>query len=203
MPVNPYNPPLEQVRKLCSWNRYFPDKKIVAMLDTVPAFGQDGRLALTLCRTLSTLALTVAADIEIMRCVFKPNKLFVSPRLSQFASSDICLPEGAPKFVPFRLWWEVIYLGANRNKAPDQVDPATAAGTQVLSAVYNHPAAVLRHNGRTNPYWDIPGLRVKIPGQSEPFAPYIFGDGADGVHLDTGSAGVRRLRYAEPKVVNV
>jgi len=185
----------------------FSDRQIFGMLRTVPALPDLGRdqpqVALTLCRTLDTLAHTVVADIEIMRRVYGRNKLFVSQRLSQFAPSDIYLPEGAPEFEPNKLWWEIIYLGANLDKAPDQVSPVTAVGTQLLGTASHHPAAVFSHDGRNYPYWDIPGLRFKIASSSEPFAPYICGDSDGRVRLDTSSVKFPRTRYAEPVVVPV
>ena len=200
MPTRPFYTPEEQVRYRCHWNQSaFTDQKIVAMLGCVPDVDQNQPLkVLTLCRTLGTLKQTIIEDIEILRRVFGVNNLYVSPRMRQLSTLGIQLPVGAPKFKPNRLWWEVLNLG-DRDKAPNRIDPAIAAGTQVFSAAYNNPGIVLMQNGqKTNPFWDAPGLRAAIDGE-KPYVPCVFadGNGNNRVYVDTSPEALTRLRYSE------
>jgi len=201
----PYFSPEEQVSCRRHWNKgVFTDKAILAMLNTVPAGCDQDQpgIVLALCRSLSSLEETVIADIEIMRHVFRPKRLLVSPRMSQISISGIQTPDLAPRFQPNRLWWEVLYFG-NSKMSPSEVDPAIAAGPQVLSAAYNNPDIVTgQTGGKKHHFWDVPGLQVKVDGAAPPFTPYLFGGGDYDVHLDTSSSKLRRLRYDEPTIVS-
>lgn len=198
-----YTPPERQLANLRAWaGHYFRPEQFDDAWAALPPFVWGRPLVpLTLCWTKNTLEQTVTAKTEIMRTVYGQDKLYVSGHLNQLANGDVYLPEGAPEFMPNHLWWEVIDLGANRGTAPDQIDPRVAAGTQVFDVAIQHPAYIRQHNGGDTPYLDVPGLRVKVPGESEPYALYVRG-GSDGrLSVSVPLTGYAGMSYAEPVVI--
>ena len=196
-----FTPASEQIAQFRQWNFHngirFDDAAIDDALSSVPFVDSDDPLvALTLCWTLVDLVSTVNSYLGVMKVVYG-DKLYVSPDLCT-GSEYLSLPKGAPEFVPNRLWWEITDFGANRNMAPDQVPAATAAGLSVFAAACHHPAVVRRHNGDDVPYWDVPGLRVKVPGGSRPYAPCIGGSSDGSVNVDVRSADDAYSGYAGP-----
>jgi hypothetical protein len=166
-----FTSPEQQVYNLRNWNeragRYFSEEQLDAVLAEIPEFDRSQPLvALTLCWTQNTLEQTVAAKIEIMQWVYGADKVLLSDHLKEIKEGNVYLPDGAPEFVANRLWWEITDLGANCDKAPDQVAPAIAAGTQLFDVACQHPVYIQQHNGGDTPYLDVPGLRVKVPGAS-------------------------------------
>lgn len=198
--------PEQQVANLRAWNNwlgYFREDQIEAVHAAIPeGFNWTQPLvALTLCWTMNTLEQSVATKIEVMRRVYGKDKVIVSDRMKRLDEERLYLPDGAPAFLPNELWWEVIDLGASRDKAPDQVDLSVSAGTQVYDVACQHPVYVGQHNGRDVPYLDVPGLRVKVPGESKPCAPYIDGLSDGGVGVGAYWAGLAYSDYAEPVLV--
>jgi len=197
-----FTSPGEQIGNLWMWNRYFKrgftQEQVIAARATVPAFVWDRPLvALTLCWTLGTLEDTLGAKLAIMRHVFGEDKVFVSPSFKTDAEHSF-LVSGAPEFVPNRLWWQVIDLGANRDKAPDQVPAATAAGTEVFDVACQHPVYVRQHNDHDTPRLEIPGIRVEVPGEWRRCAPYVHGYSIGYVEVGVDWAENARPGYAEP-----
>jgi hypothetical protein len=203
-----YTMPEEQVLHEREWNTrsgsYFDDQQITAMLKTIPDFVWDPSRplrGLVLCATRNTPAQSVAAAIAIMRWVYGEDRVDAASCYGELTDGDIYLPPGAPEFVPNQLSWEVIDFGANRNTAPDKVDPAIAAGIQVFNAACHHPAAVLQHDGDNSPYWDVPGLRIKVPGDSGPYAPCDLGNSDGCVGVRANWAGDGAPRFSGPVVL--
>ena len=199
-----FTSPAEQVSHLLQWNREFglgfTEDQIVAAEAAVPAFAGDRPLvALTLCWTLGTLEKTVNAKLTIMRHVYGEDKVFVSPSFKTEAEHT-SLVEGAPEFVPNHIWWQVIDLGASRDKAPDQVPAATAAGIEVFDVACQHPVYVRQHNGDDTPYLGIPGIRVevKLQAKSGPCAPYVHGYSIGYVEVGVRWADETDSNYATP-----
>ena len=195
---------VKQIAQFREWNSYydfgFDEEAIDAMLASVPFVDSDDPfVALTLCWTLAYLDRTVNSYLYVMGFVYS-DKLYVSPDL-RTGSDYLSLPKGAPEFVPNRLWWEITDFGSIRNIAPDQVPAATAAGTSVFAADCHHPAAVRRHNDTDTPYWDVPGLRVSVPGKLRPYAPYIIGESDGYVSVSVRWADYAYPLYAEPVAV--
>jgi len=201
-----FTSPEQQVYNLRNWNnkagRYFSEEQLDVVLAEIPEFDRNRPLvALTLCWTLNTLEQTVATKLEILQWVYGADKVLLSDYLKAIEEGDVYLPEGAPEFVANRLWWEITDLDANRDKAPDQVDSATAAGTQLLDVACQHPVYIGQHNGGDTPYLDVPGLRIKVPGASKPHAPYIHGLSVGSVHVLVPWADDSNPGYAEPVVL--
>lgn len=202
-----FTPPEQQVANLRLWNatagHYFSDDQIETALAEIPEFDWLQPLVpLTLCWTMNTPWQTISAKIAIMRNVYGRDKVILSDYLQELYGENIKLVEKAPEFAPNRIWWEVIDLSANRNKAPDQVDPATAAGIQVFDAACQHPVYIRQHDGRNIPCLDVPGLRVNVPGYG-PWtnSPYVDGSSDGNVLVDVYWAGHGDPSYAEPVVV--
>ena len=197
-----FTSPGEQIRKLWMWNRYFKrgftQEQVIAARAAVPAFAWDQPLAaLTLCWTLGTLEDSLHAKLAIMRHVYGEDKVFVSPSCK---TEHTFLVDGAPEFVPNRLWWQVIDLGANRDKAPDEIPAATAAGTEVFDVACQHPVYVRQHNDHDIPRLEIPGIRVKVPGEWRwrRCAPYVYGYSIGYVKVGVRWADEIDSNYAEP-----
>ena len=196
-----FTPATEQIAQFRTWNFHngirFDDAAIDDALSSVPLVDSDDPLvALTLCWTLVDLVSTINSYLCVMKVVYG-DKLYVSSDLCT-GSEYLSLPKGASEFVPNRLWWEITDFGANRTMAPDQVPAATAAGLSVFAAACHHPAAVRRHNGGDTPYWDVPGLRVKVPGRSRPYAPCLYGHSEGEVDVYVDSADYANSYCAGP-----
>ena len=203
--VSQFTPQMEQVSNLLQWNEALSLGLSNADIQNVPQavldFAWDKPLvSITLCWTLGTLEETLNAKLAVLRHVYGEKKVIVSPDFKTDAKHTF-LPDGAPEFVPNHIWWQVIDLGANRKLSPDKVPAAVAAGVEVFDNACQHKGHVKRHNGSDTPYWDVPGLRVKVPGESRLCAPYVSGysDGyirvgvrwADGGALSDYSVPVR------------
>lgn len=179
-----------------AWGNFFSDQQIHDALVASPLFGWDEpQVAVTLCWAMNTLEQTIDSCLTTLPRVYGADKVFISENL-RIDAEHLTLPESAPEFVANRLWWEVMDLGANRDKAPQDVPAATAAGIQVFHAACQHPGYVKRHNGDDTPYWDVPGLRVKVPGRSGPYAPCIHGSSDGRVGLSVGWADDACSNYA-------
>ena len=199
-----FTSPGEQIRKLSLWNHQFSlcftDDQLIGVLATVPAFVWDRPLvALTLCWTLGTLEDTLGAKLAIMRHVYGEDRVFVSANFKTDAV-HASFVENAPKLAANHIWWEVFDLGANRDKAPDQVPAATVAGIEVFDVACQHPVYVKQHNGDDTPRLDVPGIRVKVrvPGAWKPCAPYVYGYSIGYVEVGVDWADNARPGYAEP-----
>ncbi len=177
----------------------FSSERIDALLGSIPVFVWDDPLKTLFIRwTLGDLKSSADAKLDVMRHVFGQNKLYVS---DNFQTENLYLPDGTPPFQLDVLEWGIIDLGNVRNTAPDKVDPAIAAGLKVFDASAQHPAHTRAHNGRDIPYLDVPGLRVKVPGGSGPYAPYVDGRSGGGVGVYVYWAGRAVPYYAGPVLV--
>lgn len=174
------------------------DETIREALISAPAFVWDRPLVpVTLCWTQSNLATSMESYLAALQLMHGDN-LSVSSSLDP---AGVYLPEGAPEFIPNRLWWEVMYCDANRDKAPNQVPAATAAGVQVFAAACQHKAHLRRMNGSDIPYWDVPGLRIDLPGKSGPYAPDVYGCSDGDVDVSLARADDAGSSYAEVLVL--
>ena len=174
----------------------FSSDRIDALLEEIPGFAWDDPLKTLFIRwTLGDLKSSTDAKLAALRHVFGAGKVYVS---DNFRTENLYLPEGAPAFQPDVLEWGIIDLGSIRNTAPDKVNPAIAAGLEVFDASTQHPAHTLAQNGRDVARLDVPGLRVKVPGSSRPYASDVsgFSDGSVLVHVRW--AGHALPRYAGP-----
>ncbi len=194
-----------QVARLRRWNQrwrlngYFSATQIHDAMASAPLFKWEPPLvAVTLCWAMNSIGQTVDSQKAVLRWEYG-DKLYLSDAL-RTEPEYLSPAEGAPEFVPNRLWWEVMDLDANRDMAPDQVPAATAAGLEVFAVACHHRAYIKRHNGRV-PYLDVPGLRVIVPGRSYPCAPYVHGYSDGGVGVDVYPADNPDSNYAEPVVM--
>jgi hypothetical protein len=196
--------PQEQVNNLLNWMDHFglniAQTEIQRILENEPAVPEG--CAIVLCWTLNTLQQTMDTKLAIARRVYGDNKVYVSSLLKT-DKKHLKITDGAPVFQPNRLWWEVIDITSQRNVAPDKVEAATAAGTQVFDAAIQHPKLVRAQNGREFPYWDVPGLRVNVDGDPAwSNCPYVNGNADGGVDFYTSWAAYGSSSCVEPLVVS-
>jgi hypothetical protein len=194
--------PLEQVAKLREWNRMlghpWTDEEIDRAGADIPAFPTDEPLVpLTLCWTLGSLASSIDAKIDIMRHVYGIDKVVVTRSFNP-DEKHTSVVRGGPAFVPHRLWWQLIDLGANRFKAPNQVSPSVAAGVEVFDVFCQHPIYVGQQDGLDTPYLDLPGLTVKVRGMAAPDTPNAAGDAYGNVAVHVHWEGTIYPDHAEP-----
>ena len=190
-----------QVAQFRQWNQraggFFADWQIHEALVAAPDFKWDRpKVPASLCWTMNTPEQSLDSYLAVMRWVYGEDMVYVSPDF-KIDAEHTTFVEGAPEFTPNRLWWEVMDIDANRDKAPDQVPPATAGVLQVFCAVCqhrNHP----RRAGTT--YLDVPGLRVKVEGRSEPYAPYIYWCSDGKVRVGVYDASHAHPYYGGPEV---
>ena len=201
-----FTPELLQIDHLSGWNQQLDlglnKDQLDAAANNVPDFVWDQPLVpLTLCWTLDTLEATMNAHIKVIRHVFGEKSTWVRGQLKT-DPAHLRQVDGAPAFRPNTISWKVIDLGANRDKSPDQVPAATAAGTEVYSVVAQHPTYVKRQKGDNIPYLDVPGLRLTVQGYSEPYAPSVYWNQAfRKVYLHANWADNAYSEFAEAVVV--
>lgn len=177
----------------------FASERIDALASSVPRFGwNDPLITLYIRWTLGDLSGSASAKLDVMRRVFGSDNVVLG---GYYQAGTLCLPEGVPEFTSDMLEWGVIDLGANRKKAPNQIDPAKAAGLEVFDVSGQHPKHTLSHNGEDIPYLDVPGLQVAVPGESFPSAPSVNGHGNGRVSICAGPADFACSEYAGPVLV--
>lgn len=184
-------------------NLGFKSEQIDALKGSIPFVNWDNPLeTMFISWTLQELHQSLKAKLKVMRLVFGKEKVKI---LKDFRPYPVylSLADGASEFEPNSLSWRVIDFGANRGKAPNQVDPTTAAGLGVLDAVTQHPDCTIMQNGQGNPYQGVPALRVKVPGKAgEPYAPYVQGFGDGSVCIGVERADRVNPNYAQPAILN-
>jgi hypothetical protein len=197
-----FTPPKDQIENLRQWSHlldtsWSDDELNRAALD-VPDF-DDGEplIPITLCWTLSNLAATIDAKIEVMRHVYGTNRVYVSRKFNP-DTKHTTIVSGGPPFEPNRLWWQLIDLGANRFKAPNQVPAATAAGCEIFDVICQHPIYVGQQDGAETPYLDLPGLSVKIRGFTGPDTPDAVGGPNGRISVHVNWEGSVHPDHAEP-----
>jgi len=191
-----------QLENLQVWNQswvmqggFYRDNQIRAAMVTSPFYSwEEPSAPVVLCWTANDLVQTTRQSVGALRQVYG-HKLEISPEF-RIDTEHLAPVEGAPEFQPNRLWWEVLDVDANRNKACDAVPPATAGGIQVIQAAAHHPDYTRRMNGDDVAYWDVPGLRLKVPGRSEPCAPYVYAGIINRLRLGVGWASNAGSDYA-------
>lgn len=197
-----FTPPEAQIAKLRDWHHLlgpvWTDEQLDRLASGIPTFDdQEPLIPLTLCWTLNSLASSIDAKIEVMRHVYGPDRVYVTGKFNP-DSKHTKVVTGGPTFVPNRLWWQLIDLGANRFKAPNQVPVATAAGCEVFDVICQHPIYVSQQDGSKTPYLDLPGLSVKVRGSSGQETPDVTGGAAGGVALHVNWEGSVYPDHAEP-----
>ena len=105
---------------------------------------------------------------------------------------------GGPPFSPNRLWWQLIDLGANRFKAPNQVPADTAAGAEIFDVLCQHPIHVGQQGGRETPHLDLLGPSVVARVMSGPDTPDATGGPEGGVAVHVHREGTVHRDHAEP-----
>lgn len=153
-----FTPPELQVANLRVLNKSLSlginDGLITGTLGSIPGFDWESkeyrRKPLTLCFTLATLEETFVAQLSIMNVMYGGGKAVISDYRRELLkpSRQLRITEGAPEFVPDRIWWEVVDLDAYRGRGtwgiePKNVPVATAASTQVLDALCQHSSYFL------------------------------------------------------------
>lgn len=202
LPQFRFSSPSEQIASLRTWNRLlgsvWTDERIDRAAASVPTFaGDEPLIPLTLCWTLGSLAASIDAKIDIMRHVYGSDKVIVTRKFNP-DEKHTTVVKGGPAFVPHRLWWQLIDLGANRFKAPNQVPVATAAGCEIFDVFCQHPIYVKQQDGLDTPYLDLPGLSVKVRGMAGPDTPNAAGDATGNVAVHVNWEGTVYPDHAEP-----
>jgi hypothetical protein len=193
--------PEAQIANLRLWNelldKVWTNEQLDRLASEVPKFDDhEPLIPLTLCWTLDSLSSSIDAKIEVMRHVYGVNRVYVTNKFNP-DSKHTRIVSGGPTFKPNRLWWQLIDLGANRFKAPNQVPVATAAGCEVFDVICQHPVYVGQQDGSETPYLDLPGLTVKVRGLGGPETPDATG-GAGGVAVHVNWEGSVYPDHAEP-----
>ena len=197
-----FTSPEFQVANLRDWNRRFDlnwsEAQIEDVANDVPEFSDlEPLIPLTLCWTLGSLATTIDAKLEIARYVYGNDKVYIT-RDFRTDSKHTSVVRGGPAFEPWRLWWQLIDLGANRLKAPNQVPVGTAAGIEIFDVICQHPVYVTQQDGLDTPYLDLPGLSVKIRGIAGPDTPDAAGGPEGDVAVRVRWEGGVHPDFAEP-----
>jgi hypothetical protein len=192
----------DQIENLRKWSQLFDatwtdDELDRAALD-VPEFNEgEPLIPITLCWTLSSLAASIDAKIEVMRHVYGADRVYVTRKFNP-DSKHTTIVSGGPTFEPHRLWWQLIDLGANRFKAPNQVPAATAAGCEIFDVMCQHPIYVGQQDGYETPYLDLPGLSVKVRGFTGPDTPDVVGGPNGRIAVHVNWEGSVHPDHAEP-----
>ena len=194
--------PEMQVANLRDWNGKFElnfsERQLDLMLEEVPPFSKSAPLCpLTLCWTLGTLTSTIDAKLEIIRLVYGTKKVSVT-RDFKTDAKHTTLIRGAPPFDANRIWWQLIDVGANRRKAPNQVPADKAAGYEIFDVVCQHPIYMGEQDGSFTPFLDLPGLSVKVRGMPGPDTPDAVGDAEGQVAVRVRWEGGVYPDHAEP-----
>jgi hypothetical protein len=194
--------PEAQIANLRHWNLLldagWTDEEFDRLASEVPSFNEhEPLIPLTLCWTLSSLAASIDAKIDVMRHVYGADKVHVTSKFNP-DSKHTRIVSGGPLFEPDRLWWQLIDLGANRFKAPNQVPAATAAGCEVFDVICQHPIYVSQQDGTETPYLDLPGLSVKVRGLNGPNTPDAAGGPEGGIAVHVNWEGSVYPDHAEP-----
>lgn len=192
----------EQISNLRAWAETFAltltDEQFDEAAAEAPLVAATELLIpLTLCWTLGDLRSTIDAKLSIVRLVYGGDTVSVS-REFRTDAKHTTLIGGAPAFVANRVWWQLIDLGANRFKAPNQVPASTAAGSEVLDVICQHPIYVGQQDGSDTPYLDLPGLSVRVRGVPGLNTPDAAGGAAGGVKVQVRWDGSVYPDHAEP-----
>ncbi len=195
--------PEEQISNLQEWNRSLLKSALSASLidsagNEIPPFdGEEALIPLTLCWTLGSLSASIDAKLEVVRSVYGRDKVFVS-RDFQTDAKHTTNVVGAPSFIPNHVWWQLIDLGSNRRKAPNQVPAAIAAGCEIFDVICQHPVYVGQQDGDDTPYLDVPGLDVKVRGRRGKDTPDVSGGPSGDVTIHVTWSGSTYTDHAEP-----
>lgn len=197
-----FTPPQAQVENLRRWSQLIDSAWMSDQFDRlvtdIPTFDDEELLIpLTLCWTLNTLASTIDAKIQVMRHVYGRDRVVVTSKFNP-DSKHTRIVNGGPKFEGNRLWWQLIDLGANRFKAPNQIPAETAAGCEVFDVICQHPIYVGQQDGSETPFLDVPGLSVKVRGVSGSETPDAVGGPTGGVAVHVNWEGSVYPDHAEP-----
>jgi hypothetical protein len=197
-----FTSPKVQIENLRTWSHLlessWTDDVLERLASDVPEFDEDQPLIpLTLCWTFSTLAASIDAKIDVMRLVYGRDRVYVTRKFNP-DSKHTSIISGAPPFEPDRLWWQLIDLGANRFKAPNQVPAATAAGCEIFDVICQHPIYVGQQDGSETPYLDLPGLSVKVRGFTGPDTPDTTGGPNGRIAVHVNWEGAVHPDHAEP-----
>jgi hypothetical protein len=197
-----FTDPAEQVANLRRWNGPFglgwTDQQLVAMEGAVPQYSDEEPLIpLTLCWTLGTLAQSIDAKLQIIRDVYGTDRVSIT-RDFKTDAKHTSMVSGSPMFVPYRLWWQLIDLGANRFIAPNEVAGADAAGFEIFDVLCQHPEYVGEQDGNETPYLDLPGLSVRVRGMPGPDTPDAVGSADGSVAVRVRWEGGTYTDHAEP-----
>jgi hypothetical protein len=192
----------EQIENLRKWSHLvdatWTDDQLNRAAKEIPEFDESEPLIpITLCWTLSSLAASIDAKIEVMRHVYGADHVYVTRKFNP-DSKHTTIVSGGPAFEPNRLWWQLIDLGANRFKAPNQVPAATAAGCEIFDVICQHPIYVGQQDGSETPYLDLPGLSVKVRGFTGPDTPDATGGPSGRIAVHVNWEGSVHPDHAEP-----
>jgi hypothetical protein len=197
-----FTPPVDQVENFRKWSQLFntvwTSDDIDRLTTDIPDFdNSEPLIPMTLCWTLSSLASSIDAKIEVMKHVYGADKVHVTSKLNSDAKHTSVI-SGGPPFEPNRLWWQLIDLGANRFKAPNEIPAATAAGCEVFDVICQHPIYVSQQDGWETPFLDLPGLSVKVRGFTGPDTPDATGGPSGKVAVHVNWEGSVFPDHAEP-----
>lgn len=197
-----FTDPSEQVANLRRWNGSFDlgwtELQMDALVGAVPQYSDEEPLVpLTLCWTLGTLAQSIDTKMRIIREVYGADRVSIT-RDFRTDSKHTSMVSGSPRFEPFRLWWQLIDLGANRHMAPNQVSGADAAGLEIFDVLCQHPEYVGQQDGAETPYLDLPGLSVKVRGKPGHDTPDAVGNADGSVAVRVRWEGGTYTDHAEP-----
>jgi len=198
-----FTKPEEQIEKVRKWNREFgwgiPDEAFAAAEKSVPAWPEEKLVAVVLVPYLTDKTNEDETVTSGLERTF--HELWARAKSEQDANwrwdgydkagpDRLRLHKGIEHKVGLR--WEVIDLGAQRNKKPHDVRSAKSSPhAGILAAAALHPQWVKSMDGDKVPYVWVPGYEVTVPG-FEPWAgvPSLrFGRDWSRVGLDYGLGG--------------
>jgi hypothetical protein len=197
-----FTSPEEQISNLYEWNdllgSVLASDQIEAAAAEVPAFDcEEPLIPLTLCWTLDTLSASIDAKLAIVRYAYGRDNVFIT-RDFQTDAKHTTNVTGAPKFIPNRVWWQLIDLGSNLRIAPHKVPAAVAAGCEIFDVICQHPVYVGQQDGGDTPYLDLPGLSVKVRGRRGTETPDVRGGPGGGVTVHVNWSETIYTDHAEP-----
>ncbi|MFH1621099.1 MAG: hypothetical protein ABIB04_03365 [Patescibacteria group bacterium] len=193
----------KQIARVREWNKEFgwgiPDEAFAAAEKSVPAWPEEKLVAVVL---VPYLADKKAEDDTVMTGLERTfHELWMRAKAEQDAnwrwdgydkagSDRLRLHKGIEHKVGLR--WEVIDLGCQRNKKPEDVRSAKSSpNAGILAAAALHPQWVKSMDGDKVPYVFLSGYEVQVPG-GKPWmdVPGLrFGGDDRGIQLDCDWCG--------------
>ena len=167
----------KQIARMREWNKNFgwgiPDEAFAEAEKSVPAWPEQKLVAVVLVPYLADKANeddTVTTGLERtfhelwMRAKAEQDANWSLDDYDKAGSDRLRLHKGIEHKVGLR--WEVIDLGCNRNKKPEDVRTSKSSpNAGILAAAALHPNWVKSMDGDKVPYVWISGYKVQAPGE--------------------------------------